>query len=260
MDEVFLSRLILVRNILLKNKYMRKITTTLFVRFNLKSLVISAIFLHSLLFVLNTKAFSQTIKSNDTEIDFSGILINKENRSLSLPCKVNMTAGLIEVILCRPEGKTHESFLVTDIKPVALNAALLLLGLDPVNEMPEDPTMEDPLSPYSTIETPGDSILIFIEYELKGQIIKKPLNEFIYDVRKKKPIDRLSWLYRGAVTHKSGYIIIDEDVTMIATYHDPVAFIEMNNDDKNNDEWFYVNEKIGLAKDQPVNLIIETIK
>lgn len=239
---------------------MRKITTTLFVRFNLKSLVITAIFLHSLLFVVNTKAFAQTINSNDTEIDFSGILINKENRSLSLPCKVNMTTGLIEVILCRPEGKTHESLLVTDIKPIVLNAALLLLGLDPVNEMPEDPTLEDPLSPYSSIETSADSILINIEYELNGQIFKRPLHEFIFDVRYKKPIDRLSWLYRGAVTHKSGHFIVDENVTMIATYHDPVALIEMNNEDKKSDEWFYANENIGLAKDHPIKLIIETLK
>lgn len=214
----------------------------------------------SQIFFLNNEAFAQSIKVDDTEIDFSGILINKEKRSLTIPCKINMTSGLIEVILCRPEGKTHESLLVTDIKPIVFNASLLLLGLDPVNEMPVDPSLEDPLSPYSTIETSGDSVMVYVEFELKEEVIRKPLNEFIYDVRNKKPVGKLSWLYRGAVTHKSGHIIIDENVTMIATYHDPVTLIEMNNEDKNSDEWFYANEKIGLVKDHPVNLIIETIK
>jgi hypothetical protein len=185
--------------------------------------------------------------------------INTAKRSITIPCAVNMKDGLIEVVLCRPEGKTHESFLVTNTTPLEFNTAMLLLGLDPVNEIPDDPSKKDPLSNFNTIETSGDSVLIFLEGEFNGQHQKKPLEYFIFDKRKNKVLKPSTWLYRGAVTFYTGHLIIDNEVTMIATYHDPVCLMELNEKGKFDDELFYVNEAAGLIENQKVKLVIQAI-
>ncbi|MBE0639499.1 MAG: hypothetical protein IH598_13360 [Bacteroidales bacterium] len=196
--------------------------------------------------------------SEDTYL-LKDIEINTLAKTVTLPCTVNMDSGLIEVVLCRPEGKTHESLLKTNVTPLEFQTALLLLGLDPVNELPADPKDEDPLSPYLTIETPGDSLLIFIELDVNGENSRKPVEFYIRDERTQKPIPSCSWLFRGAVTHRSGHVIIDPEMTMIATYHDPLALMELNNADKFDDELFYVNTSAGLIKGQESKLIIQLI-
>jgi len=183
--------------------------------------------------------------------------INTSSRTVTIPCTINMAAGLIEVVLCRPEGKTHESLLTTKISPLEFQTALLLLGLDPVNELPDDPSKADSLSPYQSIETPGDSVVMFIELEKNGKLVRFPAESLIQDERTQSQINHTTWLFKGAVTHRSGFVIVDPNVTMISTYYDPIALMELNSSGKYNDELFYVNEAAGLTKGQPVKLIIQ---
>ena len=186
--------------------------------------------------------------------------INTDQRTISIPCKVNMTEGLIEVLVCRPEGKVHESLFVTAVSPLEFQTALLLLGADPVNELPDENQQSDPLSPYRTIETDGDSLLIFVKREgtQSGQMVR--VEAFIRDESKKNTLEPSTWLFRGAVTLQDGTLVLDPDMTMIATYHDPIALIELNAVGKFDDELYYVNSEQGLKKGESVELIIKAIK
>lgn len=195
---------------------------------------------------------------NDEIYYLNDIKIDLSEKSIIIPAFVNMNSGLIEVVLCRPEGKTHESLLKTNVTPLEFQTALLLLGLDPVNELPDSLVVADPLSPYLSIETPGDSVWVFLEAEINNQLIRNSVEHFILDQRTMKPLPQRTWLFRGAVTHRSGHVIIDSDVTMIATYHDPIALMELNDADKYDDELFYVNEMAGLEVGQKVSLIIQS--
>lgn len=187
----------------------------------------------------------------------SEMTINTHVGTIDIPCKINMSKGLIEVVLCRKEGKIHESLLVTDVSPLEFQTALLLLGLDPVNEVPDDPSKINRNDQFSSIETPGDAVKIFLAYEKDGSKVKKPLEEFIFDESVKKTLSPSTWLFRGAATHMSGHVMIDPDVTMIATYHDAVAMMELNAQSKFNDELFYVNKEANLTVGKHVTLIIE---
>jgi len=187
------------------------------------------------------------------------IEIKTDEHTVSFPCQINLETGLIEVVLCSPQGKTHESLLVTNVTPLEFQTAIMLLGLDPVNEVPEEPSMADSLSPYLSIETPGDSVLIFIESNLNGKSERKRVEDFIKDESKGGTLSHTTWLFRGAVTHRSGHVIIDPETTMIATYHDALALMELNTESKFNDELYYVNNKLKLTKGQTVKLIIQAI-
>ncbi len=187
------------------------------------------------------------------------IEINTKKRTVSIPCLINMETGLIEVVLCRPEGKTHESLLVTATSPLEFNTAMLLLGLDPVNEIPDDPNKADPLSNFLTIETPGDSVYIFLETEINGEQVRMPVEYFILDKRTNASLQTSTWLYKGTVTFYTGHVIVDNEVSMVVTYYDPIALMELNDEVKFTDEFFYVNESLGLARGQKANLIIQAI-
>ena len=232
---------------------------------NYKSSLLIILLIFSLLTpFLNLNVLGQDLekiitKESDEIYLLKDIEINTQQKTVILPCTVNMTSGLLEVILCRPEGKTHESLFKTNVTPLEFQTALLLLGLDPVNELPENESEEDPLSPYKTIETPGDSIRIFLEFEKEGKTERMPVEHFIRDERTQKAVTNCSWLFRGATTHKSGIVFIEPDLTMVATYHDPLALIELNNPDKWDDELFYVNTNAGLSENQPVKLIFQLI-
>jgi hypothetical protein len=199
-------------------------------------------------------------KVNDNTYLLNDIEILTDERTVSFPCKVNMVEGLIEVVLCTPKGKTHESLLVTGVSPVEFQTALLLLGLDPVNEVPDDPDLADPMSNLKSIETPGDSMNIFIETAINGKTKRSRIEDFIRDEPSGKTLKKSTWLFRGAATHQSGQVVVDPETTMIATYHDPFALMELNSKSKFNDELFYVNESLNLTKGQAVTLIIQAIQ
>lgn len=199
-------------------------------------------------------------KKDNTTYQLNDILIDTKAGSISFPCAVNMNDGLLEVILCTKEGKLHESLLSTTVTPLEFQTALLLLGLDPVNEEPDDPSKADPLSNFTTIETPGDSVVLFLSFERDGKQITEPIEHYIFDESVKKELGKSTWLFRGPVTHRSGHVIIDPDVTMIATYSDLIALMELNSQSKFDDELFYVNKNKNLIIGEPVTLTIKTIK
>jgi hypothetical protein len=217
-------------------------------------------------YFLSSFAYAQDQETNDLLKKISediyllnDLEINTSNRTVIIPCNVNMTSGLIEVLLCCPEGKVHESLLTTRVSPLEFQTALLLLGLDPVNEIPDDPSKADPLSSYKTIETLGDSLLLFLETEKEGKVIREPIETFIRDERTKSSVSHVTWLFKGAVTHQSGHVLVDPNVTIISTYIDPVSLMELNASSKFNDELFYVNEAAKLTKGQSVKLILQAL-
>ncbi len=196
-------------------------------------------------------------KINEHIYKLQEMTIDTEKQTVSIPCNVNMSSGLIEVVLCRPEGKVHESLLTTQITPLEFQTALLLLGLDPVNELSDDPNHRNEEKPFKTIETPGDSVKIFLETNASGKTKKEPLENFIYNEKHKRPLQRSTWLFRGAVTMADDMILLEPEVSMIVTYHDPVALMELNSGTKYDDELYYVNSRSGLNVKDKVNLIIQ---
>ena len=223
-------------------------------------LLITGFYFSPGMYAQNNDAESLLKKINKNTYQLNDIEIKTKARTVSFPCKINMDHGLIEVALCTSQGKTHESLLITGVTPVEFQTALLLLGLDPVNEVPKDTTLSDPLSPYNSIETIGDSVIIYIETEFDGKTKRKRIAELIKDESKNGVLKSSTWLFRGAVTHKSGHVIIDPETTMIATYHDPLALMELNSESKFDDELYYVNDELKLTKGQDVKIIIQAIK
>lgn len=198
-------------------------------------------------------------KVSDDTYMLKEMTINVGNGTIEIPCKINMNEGLIEVVLCRPEGKVHESLLVTDVSPLEFQTALMLLGLDPVNEVPDDLSEVAPTAQFSSVETAGDDVRLYLIPEDEEDGTRVPVENYIFDESTGRTLKPSKWLFRGAATTRNGHVLADSEVTMIATYHDPVAMMELDSESKFNDELFYVNKDAKLTIGKNYKLIIEKI-
>src|SRR4051812_3010767 len=57
------------------------------------------------------------------------IRLDQKARTVTFPGAINLNQGLLEYLIVGPNGPTHESLLVTEVKPAELHTIMLLLGL-----------------------------------------------------------------------------------------------------------------------------------
>src|SRR5690606_21573331 len=68
------------------------------------------------------------LEVTDEGVRFGRVLADPKTRTIRFPAWVNMTNGLLEYVVVTDYGKTHESLLVTEARPVDVQSALLLLN------------------------------------------------------------------------------------------------------------------------------------
>src|SRR5262245_52105805 len=59
------------------------------------------------------------------------VTFDRQQRTVSIPARINLRDTVIEYALVHTAGKTHESLLATDVNPEQVHLACLLLGLSP---------------------------------------------------------------------------------------------------------------------------------
>lgn len=70
------------------------------------------------------------VETHDHHLRIGNVFINRSEHRLEIPALLNLSAGLVEVVMCDPKnGRVHESLLVSKTRPFDLQVALFLLGL-----------------------------------------------------------------------------------------------------------------------------------
>ncbi len=62
--------------------------------------------------------------------------IDRSRMEISFPAEVNLGTGDLEVLICIPGGRAHESLLITGLDPFHLQLALILLGAENGTRLP----------------------------------------------------------------------------------------------------------------------------
>ena len=188
------------------------------------------------------------------------VVVDSKGRSVRCRGRVNMDeGGPIELLACLPRGKTHESVFTLDLAPKHLQVALLLLdvkdGRNPAVEYPEDSV--------ERLRPPGDKTLVFVEWEeptgeSEGRKLRRRAEEFLYNVQADTPMAQATWIFTGSrmVDGKFG---ADLDGTLITTYHDPLAILELCDPTVNDDIYYFVNAKRCPPVGTPVTLMIQVV-
>lgn len=188
------------------------------------------------------------------------VVLDAESRTARCPGRVNMNeGGPIELLACLPRGKTHESVFALEVEPTDLQVALLLLGMcdgrNPAVKCPEgSPDLQRP---------PGDEAVISVEWrgpaEGSGQdppVNKRRAEDFLVNVKAEGPAPAATWVFLGSriVDGKFG---ADQDGSLITTFHDPLAILELALPTVNDDVYYFVNKDVCPPVGTPVELVVQ---
>jgi len=177
------------------------------------------------------------------------ILISKAARSVSLPVLVNMNKGLLEYLLVRTGGKTHESLFRTNIDPTHLQLAFLLIGFE---------GSERPLAHQGDPEKPkGNPVEITVSYLKNGRMV--PLQPENWIAKKSgdslTDADPIQWTFTGS-TFSNGKFLAQTEGSIIAIYRDPAALIDNASPGGESDRIWFVKEDAVPPAGTPVTLTI----
>ncbi len=182
------------------------------------------------------------------------VQINKKELSVTFPAEVNMDRGLLEYLLVRLGGKTHESLLRTKVDPYQLQVAFLLLGYEGTNQ---------PLAGQGDPRTPtGDAVTITVSLtDPSGKPAPVDYTGWMCKLidNKRVTISTLDWVYTGSVV-MDGRFIAQMGGSIIALYHDPAALVDNASKGGDSDKIWFVREGAVPPVGTPVTVTIQRKK
>lgn len=176
-----------------------------------------------------------------------GVLVDPSNRCVLVQGYINQTNGLIELLACGKEGKTHESLLVLLASPLDLNISLLLLGLKAETRPTEVgawPVRRGPL------------LDLWLEWDLGSRPQRCRAEALVFNEQTGRTLPATPWIYTGSIIEHGYFRALSED-SDIATYWDPWALINLPLPCGADDHLLSVDEKAVPPLGTPVRLRLQ---
>lgn len=145
---------------------------------------------------------------------------------------VNQTDGAIELLACGVKGKVHESVFVLALNPIDLQAALLLAGLrggEPMSERGKGPPN-------------GDALDIHVEWQQDGETRRERAETFIWQIREEAVLPDSPWIFNGSMVKEGRFMGFSEE-SLVVTYWDPYAIINLGHPAGADDTLLYANPR-----------------
>lgn len=177
------------------------------------------------------------------------VRLNKAAKSISFPAVVNMNKGMLEYILVRNGGKTHESLFRTTVDPLQVHYAMLLIGSEGTDQ---------PLARQGDPETPkGNPVDIAVSYIKDGRMTTYRPESWVVKKVDDKMVDAgpLQWVYTGS-TFSNGRFLAQAEGSVIAIFHDPAALFDNASPGGESDRVWFANDAAAPPVGTPVTLTI----
>ncbi len=177
------------------------------------------------------------------------VIVDTKARTVTCKGVINMDDGAIEYLAVAPGGKTHESLLRLDVRPLHLQVALLMLDLEPKNVLK---FQGDPTTPQ------GAPVEIKIRWhDLKGAEQEARAEELMLDMPAKRPLPPNQWVFTGSRVIKEGFEA-DLAKSLVAVYHDPAAILDnpLSGGVTNS---YVVNTKRVPKRGTPVDFVVKAV-
>ena len=177
-----------------------------------------------------------------TVATLGSVQVDAQTKTMVVSGWVNQVSGAIELLACGPGGKTHESVFVLNCNPVDMQAGLLLLGLKPGT----------PSAGLGQGPPNGTALDIWVDW-LEGSKPKSLRAEnFVVNVEdNRRPLPETPWIFTGSVIEDGQFKALAEE-SLIVTYWDPWAIIDLPLPCGSNDEILSVNSNCVPALNTPV--------
>ena len=160
---------------------------------------------------------------------------------------VNLVEGPIELVICGPGGKRHESVFVMEADPVDLQAALLLVGAQagpPMEELGVGP-------PH------GSLVDIWVEWPGAGGAPRsEPAERFAWFNRERRALEPRGWVFTGSMFVEGKFKALAEE-SLATSYWDPWSILNINDPVGADDECLTVNTNLVPELGQPVTFYLQ---
>lgn len=191
----------------------------------------------------------QVEKITDHVYRIGAAVVDTEARTVTCRGEINMDSGPIEYLAVAPRGKLHESLLRVDVRPLHLQVALLLLGLEPKNVLK---FQGDRTTPQ------GDPLELHIRWrDAQGNQKDVRAEELVAQMPGEKPMPLHNWVFTGSRILKEG-LEVDLDKSLIAVWHDPAALLD-NPLPGGGDNAYVVNTRRAPRRGTAIELVLEAI-
>src|SRR5262245_42972701 len=134
-------------------------------------------------------------------LEKEGIVLDLEDHLLSLPATVLIKNELLEYLLVTPSGAMHESLFLTQVRPSLLNAALLLLGVEPGRNAhwEERGGLDAHGRPNKAIYPPeGDGFYLHAAWREAGETYFFRVEDLVRNLESGRSLRRHRWVYLGS--------------------------------------------------------------
>ncbi len=174
------------------------------------------------------------LENGDLKVD--DIILRVKQRELAFPAKFELQEGALEVIVAKPDGRLHETLLVT--KSSALQIQTLLYLLDASN----GPRLK------TQFEKQGDIVDIDIEWkDDEGTSHRDPIESWIASNKTGKPIPRIGWVFVGS-TIQNGVFQADAEGNIVINWSVGATVLDFPDPDSEDDTL----HSVYIGKKQPV--------
>lgn len=191
------------------------------------------------------------------------IRLDQKARTIRFPGHLNLDEGVLEYLLVTPQGSTHESLLVSDVRPSDVHFAMLLLGAKGAGA--DASTAGD--APAGQIDAKylksapklrGDRITITVTWP-DGETKKTaPVEDWIFNLETKKAMERGPWIYNGSLFSNARFMAqVDGAFAALVTY--PSALINNPRQGSDNDLIWTVNAKTIPPVQTPLEISIQLL-
>jgi hypothetical protein len=153
------------------------------------------------------KEWEQLLETFESE----GISVDLENKRVMVKGAIirdkESPRYPIEYVVVSEGGNTHEALVLIKAVPSSLNAALLSLGLEPGKSViyrkkdpppPPEDVESGRVSAYEVIPPSGTVMKIGVMCEEWGEGEIRPLEDLILDLRTRRSLERVGWVYVGS--------------------------------------------------------------
>jgi hypothetical protein len=189
----------------------------------------------------------QAVKLSEHLYQIGNIVMDTQQRCLYVPARVNMSKGLVELLVCGEMGKKHESVLVAEAAPEHIQVGLLVLGLEPGGGLEYQ---GDPRAPK------GDSVWIWVEWEKEGEHKRLRAEELVLNYATEKPMQNTHWVFAGSEI-VDGRFAASIEQSIVTTYHDPYTIIDNPLPTGGDDTLYGANEGVVPEVGDPMVLILK---
>jgi hypothetical protein len=167
------------------------------------------------------------------------------SRSVIATGFVNQARGPVELLACGTGGKRHESVLALQTRLLDLQTALLLLGLEgsaPMKGLGDGPPR-------------GAAVELRVEWEEGGTVRQVDAGQLLLDQQSGRAPEQAGWVFTGSAFEDGKFMALAEE-SVVATYWDPWALINIAPPYGDDDERLAANEARLPPINTPVRLII----